>query len=77
MVGFQSNPEIEAKNEILKQQTLFQLYDFFDGAFTYAELEKMSAERMNALISAKKKNDTENKTAKEEKAFRKEFGIRR
>lgn len=77
MVGFRSDPEIFKKNEELKRQTLFKLYDLFDGSFTYSEIEDMDAERLDDLINARVAYDKKAATKREERNFAKQFGIKK
>lgn len=74
MVGFRTDPESYEKNEELKRQTLFKLYDLFDGAFSYQEIEAMDAERIDYLIKSKLEYDSKTPQAREAKKFEKEFG---
>ena len=77
MVGFRTDAESHQKNEELKRQTLFKLYDLFDGAFSYQEIEAMSAERIDDLIKAKLEYDKTTPEARESKQFAKEFGLKK
>lgn len=76
MVGFRTDPEINKKNEELKKQTLFKLYDLFDQSFSYNELEAMDAERLDELITARVVYDKKSSEKKDQKQFNKQFGIR-
>ena len=77
MVGFRTDPEINKKNEELKKQTLFKLYDLFDQSFSYSELEAMDAEKIEELINARVEYDKKSSEKKEQKQFNRQFGIRK